>query len=159
MKKLLPIIKKRLFHHRHVFVSALVLVSIICGFIAQKTLVADVGRGALWGGAIGGIAGGRRGALIGLGAGALAGAIGSASSSRRGRDPYRQLDREQRKLTKLENRLDRTTSDRRRMRLQNQISRQRTRIADLEGRLGIAKRPGGAGSQPQRYQAPGYKRF
>lgn len=143
--------------YKSAYVPFAILAVLLMGTTIKQPLKADTGRGifggALTGAAIGGIAGGGRGAGIGaLTGAALGGIIGSASDDSRGRDPYRQLDKERRKLDKLQNRLDRTTKESRRVSLMRQIDTQKARIADLERRLNA-----GPGQAPRGYQ-PGYVR-
>lgn len=143
--------------YKGAYVPFAILALLLLGTTIKQPLKADTGRGlfggALTGAAIGGIAGGGKGAAIGTVTGAaLGGIIGSASDDSRGRDPYRQLDRERRKMDKLQNRLDRTTNPNKRTSLMRQINTQRARVADLERRLNA-----GPGQAPYGYQ-PGYVR-
>ena len=87
----------------------------------------------LGGAAVGGMVGGGKGAAIGGAAGL---GLGLLTSRRRPPNPYRDLDKMHSRLRKLENRLSRTTSERRRVRLQNKIQELRGRITRLEARLG-----------------------
>ncbi len=157
--------------------SLLAALLLIASFAYKKPVEAyyyddggSVGRGALFGGltgaTIGGIAGGGRGAAIGgavgLGLGALAG-----SSRSRGRDPYRKLDREERKLSKLQDkaaslqdRMQSATSERRRNRfsksltkIQNKIKSKEREVSRLKDRLGVRQQ--GARQQPA---GRGYRR-
>lgn len=145
--------------YKSAYVPFAILAVLLMGTTIKQPLKADTGRGifagALTGAAIGGLASSSKGGAIAgtaLAGAALGGLIGSASDDSRGRDPYRQLDKERRKLDKLQNRLDRTTKESRRVSLMRQIDTQKARIADLERRLNA-----GPGQAPRGYQ-PGYVR-
>lgn len=143
---------KRLMH------SLTVAVLFIAAFSHKAEMRADTGRGlfggALTGAAIGGIAGGGKGAGYGALAGAaLGGIIGSSKS--RGSDPYRTLDRLERKLDKLQTKADKyradinnASSDRRRERAQSRLRRTegdiettQNQISRMKDRLGVRQEP------------------
>ena len=157
--KQLKWIKKQIPQWKNLLVPGILAVGLVIGFASKKTIADDgsTGRGALFGGltgaTIGGIAGGGRGAAIGgvagLGLGAL---IGSSRSSRSGKDPYRELDKMKRKRNKLQDRLDRSKSERKQVRIQQQLNRQNDRINDLEGRLGMQRQ------RPRQSYQPSYVR-
>ena len=141
-KKQVPA-KKR--SHKSVSFRYVVAILVAAFLLGSSVGKADnVGRGIFGGAAtgalIGGIAGGGRGAGYGALAGAAIGGIAAAASdsdSGSGRnDPYRRLDKEERKLRKLQDRYDRA-SDRKRPSLERQLQTQNARVADLRARLGI----------------------
>jgi hypothetical protein len=141
-------------------ISTAMIFVLVLGFISKKSIVADngAGKGALWGGltgaTVGGLAGGGKGAGIGAVAGLGLGAIigGASSNGGSSSDPYRQLDKEQRKLNKLQDRLARANpGSSKYQRLQQQVNTQAMRVQDLQSRL----QAGPGYQQPAGYQ-PGY---
>src|SRR3990167_7035107 len=115
-KKQVPA-KKR--SHKSVSFRYVVAILVAAFLLGSSVGKADnVGRGIFGGAATGGIA-----------------AAASDSDSGSGRnDPYRRLDKEERKLRKLQDRYDRA-SDRKRPSLERQLQTQNARVADLRARL------------------------
>lgn len=164
MKKFLKtyaLLKKHVPSWKHAFISSSALLVLLLSFTMKKS-VADNGdraaKGALFGGilgaGIGGAAGGGKGAGIGavtgLGLGAL---IGGTTGNGSSRDPYRQLEREQNRLNKLQNRLARTRAGSPRyQRLAQEVDNQARIVQDLQMRL-----QAGTGYQQPRYQPAGYQ--
>ena len=136
-------------HAKEIIIAAIVVIAIIAGFMYKKSLRADgsgAGQGALFGGlggaAIGGAIGGGKGAGIGAGVGLLSGAmIGGASSSsnrsyvspetKRLNNIYKQIDKKQSKLNKINDRLV-GTSGSKRERLMSQAQQYQREINDLQ---------------------------
>ncbi len=154
--------------------SLLAALLLIASFAYKKPIEAyyddgGAGRGALWGGltgaAFGGAVYGGRGAAIGAGVGLVGGALIGGSRSR-GRDPYRKLDREEKRLAKLQDKaaslqdqMKSATSERRRNRIsrrlssvQNKIRSKEREVSRLKNRLGVRQQ--GGRQQP----AGGYRR-
>ncbi len=158
--------------------SLLVAMLLIASFAYKKPVEAyyyddggSAGRGALFGGltgaAFGGAIGGGKGAAIGAGVGVLGGALIGGSRSR-GRDPYRKLDREERRLGKLQDQaaslqdqMQSVSSEKRRNRLsrklasvQNKIRSKEREVSRLKGRLGVRQQ----GAQQQQPAGRSYRR-
>lgn len=142
-------VMKWMSHWKHVIIPGFVAMGIMTMLIMKTPVAADNGdraaKGALFGGltgaAIGGAAGGGKGAGIGLGAGLIGGAlIGGATGNGGGYDPYRQLDKEQAKLNKLQDRYARAKSAGQQASLERQLQLQSGRVQDMQRRL---QRPAG----------------
>ena len=124
------------------YIPAFIIVVLLLGSTLRQPMKADNGQAVLGGAAtgalIGGLAGGGRGAGYGALAGGLFGGMMSAgsNSSSRSNDPYYQLEKEERKLRKLQDKYDRS-SDRKRVSLERQLNTQMARVQDLSNRLGI----------------------
>ena len=127
------------------YLLTVLMAVLLLGSTIRQPMKADSGSvgqgifgGAATGALVGGLAGGGRGAGYGALAGAAFGGImgAAADSESRGNDPYRQLDREERKLRKLQDKFDRA-SDRKRPSLERQVATQTARVQDLKNRLGI----------------------
>jgi len=123
---------------KHLIVPCVIILGIIIALMVREPIDA---HGGGWG--------------WGVGAGVVGGAlIGSAianSDSGRSYDPYAQLNKEQNKLNKLQDRYARTTSERQQMSLQRQIDLQMSRIQDLQSRLNIGSQPRAGYPQPAGY--------
>ena len=147
--------------------SMLIAALLIASFTAKKPAHAyygddggGAGRGALIGGlsgaAIGGAIGGGRGAGIGAGVGLFTGALIGGSRSRRGSDPYRQLNRLERKREKAMTRADKAmarakgaTSERRKNRSMSRAEKAQAdvrsldrQIANMKQNLGMKRQQG-----------------
>lgn len=121
---------------------ALLTVLLLGSTFRQPMKADEVGSGVFGGAAtgalIGGLAGGGRGAGYGALAGGLIGGLAgsAAKSERREDDPYYRLDKEERKLRRLQDRYDRTSNPRKQETLGRQIQTQTARVNDLRARLG-----------------------
>lgn len=144
--------KHKAFLKDHVIalISAIVIMAaLLIGIGYKRSMRADgdsTARGAFWGGvsgaALGGAIGGGRGAAIGAGVGLGTGALIGSSSSRSRYDEvnpetkrlnniYKQMDRKQAKLDKINNRLARAKENRRQS-LMRQAEQYQREIADLQ---------------------------
>ncbi len=135
--------------------SLLVAALLIASFTAKKPAQAyygddgGAGRGALIGGlsgaAIGGAIGGGRGAAIGGGVGLFTGALIGGSRSR-GRDPYRQLNKLERKRERAMTRADKAmaranaaTSERRKSRSMSRAEKAQADVRSLDRQIANMK--------------------
>ncbi len=133
-------------HRTKIVIIAVVALALIAGLMYKRSLRADAGQGALFGGlggaAIGGAVGGGRGAGIGAGVGLLSGAmIGSASSrsnrstvspeTKRLNNLYKEIDKKQGKLNNVNDRLA-GASGSKREKLMSQAQQYQREINDLQ---------------------------
>ncbi len=121
---------------KHLLVPCLLVIGLVFSVVMRNPISAGGGRG--WG----------IGAGI-VGTALVAGAI-AGSDSGRSYDPYAQLEKEQNRLYKLQDRYARTTSVRKQESLQRRIDFQMNVVQDLQRRLNIAPQSGY--QQPAGYQ-------